>query len=136
VIAGTDPRPWQLLHDGLIVRAERDVADEISVWIRHGVLRTAVYPDGGTAFRFRLARCTSFVYTPYDEPPIAELAAIAASEPDLAVVEVHGAELHVFGGAGVIVARYATLAIELDTSDRAVTVDELATAKATSYPRD
>ena len=130
MIAGDDPRPWQLVHDGTIVRAERDLNDAVALWIECAYLRGEVYPDGGTAFVFRLAGCTRAVYTPYDEPPIEDLAALAASEPDIATVEVRGDDVHVWGGAGELVVRCTGLAIELDTGRAVALADVEAAAKA------
>ncbi|MEO8700700.1 MAG: hypothetical protein ABI867_11685 [Kofleriaceae bacterium] len=123
MIAGDDTLPWDLLHDGTIVQVERDLADTVTVWIECGFIRVR-FADGGKRFVLRLAACTKFEYTPYDEPPISELAAIAASEPSINQGSYETGEIHVWGGAGVIRARYASLELELDTG-RTLPIEEL-----------
>jgi hypothetical protein len=123
VIPGTDPTPWNLLHDGTIVRLERDLADEVSVWIDAPYVR-ARFPDGGTLFRFRLAACAELDYQPHDEPSITELAAIASSEPDIREAVARRDGIVVFGSAGSLLASYASLALELDTGTP-LAIDEL-----------
>jgi len=124
VIAGDDPTPWNLLRDGTIVRIERSVTDEVTVWIDVPYLR-ARFPDGGTLFRFRLAECSEVTYTPFDEPPITELAAIESSEPSIAFASREGDAIVVAGSAGTLRVRYAGLALELDTGT-AVSLEDLA----------
>ena len=123
MIAGDDPLPWNLLHDGTIVRVERDLTDEISAWIDCALIR-ARFADGGQLFRIRLAACTTFEYTPYDEPPITELAAIASSEPSIVEGKYQDGAMVVWGSAGVVRARYANLVLELDTG-RELPIEEL-----------
>ena len=113
-VAGDDPTPWNLLHDGSIVALERDLADQVSVWVDVPYVR-ARFSDGGTLFRLRLAACTEFTYTPYDEPPITELAAIASSEPSLVEAHLDGDDILVWGSAGSLRMRYTSLELELDT---------------------
>jgi len=122
--------PWDLLHDGSIVRLERDLADTVTVWIECGAPR-AHLAEPGTLFKLRLAGCTLFTYTPYDEPTINDLAAIASSEPDINQGEVEDGVLRVWGGSGVITARYASWVLELDFgngSGRVLPLEELARA--------
>lgn len=113
-VAGDDPTPWNLLHDGSIVRLERDLADQVSVWVDAPYVR-ARFSDGGTLFRLRLAACTEFTYTPFDEPPIIELAAIASSEPSLVEAQLDDGDILVWGSAGSLRMRYTSLVLELDT---------------------
>jgi hypothetical protein len=124
VIAGDDPTPWNLLHDGTIVCIERSVADEVTVWIDVPYVR-ARFPDGGTLFRLRLAECSELVYTPFDEPPIRELAGIASSEPSIVGAQLDGDAIVVAGSAGTLRVCYASLALELDTGT-AVSLEDLA----------
>lgn len=124
MFAGDDPTPWRLLRDGTIVRLERDLADEVSAWIDLPYLR-ARFGDGGTLFRIRLARCTALGYTPFDEPPLDDLRAIAASEPGVLDAAPDGDALAIRGPAGVLRARYEAATLELDTG-RALAVAELA----------
>jgi hypothetical protein len=123
VIAGDDALPWDLLHDGTIVELERDLADEVTVWVECAFIRVR-FADGGKRFKLRLAACTVFEYTPYDEPPIVELAAIASSEPSIVEAKFEDGVMQVWGAAGVLRASYASLALELDTG-RALPLDEL-----------
>ncbi len=126
VLEARDVRPWQLLADGTIVGLERDARDEVRVAIDHVRLRVK-FADGGTAFVLRLVDCSDVVYHPHDEPPIAVLATIAASEPDILTPPVDDGVVRVRGRAGDLVLRYRALAIELDTG-RALAIDELAAA--------
>jgi hypothetical protein len=123
VLAGDDVTPWNLLHDGTIVRLERDLADTVTVWIDVPYVR-ARFGDGGTLFRFRLLRCTELVYTPLDEPPITDLLAIGSSEPGILQARVEAGDVIVQGSAGTLRLRYDTLALELDTGTT-VPIDEL-----------
>lgn len=124
-----DPTPWNLLHDGTIVGVERDLADEVRIAVDVPYLRDR-WADGGTLFHLRLARCTRCEYTPYDEPPIAAIAAIAASEPTIVEAKLEGDDLVVWGSAGVLRLRYASLAIELDTGPRVELADLARVAQA------
>jgi hypothetical protein len=122
-----DPEPWNLLHDGTIVGLERDLADTVTVAIECTYLRVR-FPDGGTRFVLALAECRELVYTPYDEPPIEELAAIADSEPAIAEAKLEDGVLRVWGGAGEfrMVYRDATLALDtrpLDIADLRAVVE-------------
>jgi hypothetical protein len=119
--------PWQLFEDATIVRLERDLGDTVRVWIDAPRLRSQ-FGDGGTLFVLRLARCELFRYTPLDEPPLDDLAAIAASEPTILAAEPADDGVVIRGSAGTITTRYASFAIELDTG-RALTVDELVRAQ-------
>ena len=124
MIAGTDPTPWQRFEDGTIVRVERDLEDTVRMWIDAARLRSR-HGDGGTLFVFRLARCELLRYTPLDEPPLVELPAIAASEPNIIAARVLGdGTMEIRGSAGTLELRYASLAIELDTG-RELALDEL-----------
>ncbi|MCX5741003.1 MAG: hypothetical protein NT062_00730 [Proteobacteria bacterium] len=125
-LAASDERPWRFLHDGTIVRLERDLADEVSVWVDCAFVRARLAEDGAL-FRLRLAGCTRFEYTPYDEPPLTELAAIASSEPAIAVATFADDTMTVWGGAGVLRMTYASLRLELDTG-RPLPIDVLARA--------
>lgn len=120
--------PWQLFEDATIVRLERDLDDTLRVWVDAPRLRSR-FGDGGTLFVIRLVRCELFRYTPLDEPPLDDLAAIAGSEPTILAAEPHEQGIAIRGTAGTIVARYASFAIELDTG-RALTVDEVARARS------
>ena len=124
--------PWSLFEDGTIVRLERDLADTVRVWVDAARLRSQ-FGDGGTLFVIRLARCEVFRYTPLDEPPLDELAAIAASEPTILAAEPAGDDVAIRGSAGTLVVRYASFAIELDTGRELAIVElERARARATS----
>jgi len=123
VLAGDDLTPWNLLHDGTIVRIERDLADTVTVWIDVPYVR-ARFGDGGTLFRFRLLRCVELVYTPLDEPPISDLLMIASSEPSILDARPEAGVVVVHGNAGTLRLRYDSLALELDTGT-AVPLDEL-----------
>ena len=114
VIAGDDPTPWNLLRDGTIVRLERDVADTVTAWIDAPYVR-ARFPDGGSLFQLRLTACAELTYTPYDEPPITELAAIASSEPSLVEAKLDRGTIVVSVSAGALRVRYTSLVLELDT---------------------
>ncbi|MEJ7598078.1 MAG: hypothetical protein WKG01_09240 [Kofleriaceae bacterium] len=113
-IAGDDLAPWKVFADGTVVRVERDLADTVRIWIEEPKLRSA-FGDGGTRFVLVLARCDQLRYTPLDEPPLLELGAIAASEPDLGPPSLVDRTVELRGSAGTLAVRYASLAIELDT---------------------
>ena len=119
--------PWQLFEDATIVRLERDLEDTVRVWIDAPRLRSQ-FGDGGTLFVVRLARCESVRYTPLDEPPLDDLAAIAASEPTIGTAESTDGVVAIRGSAGTLTARYASFVIELDTG-RELGVDELVRAR-------
>ena len=119
--------PWQLFEDATIVRLERDLEDTVRVWIDAPRLRSK-FGDGGTLFVLVLARCELLRYTPFDEPPLEDLAAIAASEPTILAAEPADGDVAIRGSAGTMTARYASFAIELDTG-RELSVEELVRAR-------
>jgi hypothetical protein len=119
--------PWQLFEDATIVRLERDLGDTVRVWIDAPRLRSK-FGDGGTLFVVRLTRCEHFRYTPLDEPPLDDLAAIAASEPTILAAEPTSDGVAIRGSAGTLTARYESFAIELDTG-RELAVAELLRAQ-------
>ncbi len=123
MIAGDDPTPWNLLHDGTIVRLERDLADTLTMWLDAPYLR-ARFADGGTQFRIRLVACTTAIYAPFDEPPITDLPAIASSEPSILEAQRDRGDILVWCSAGSLRLRYESLALELDTGTP-VAIDEL-----------
>jgi hypothetical protein len=127
VIGGDDARPWLMVGDGTIVGLERDLHDTVAVTIQHLWMRGR-FADGGIAFVFWLRDCRDIIYQPMDEPGITELAAIAASEPDIVTARHERHAMRVVGRAGELVLRYASLRIELDTG-RALTLDELDAAQ-------
>ncbi|MDQ3363988.1 MAG: hypothetical protein M3680_00965 [Myxococcota bacterium] len=130
-IAGDDPAPWNLLHDGTVTALARE-ADTLLVTIDVPYVRVRF---GGTGtFVLRLAGCDGISYQPYDEPLLYELDAIASSQPDLDVTSFQGGAIVVSGNAGVMRLRYANLAITLDTGAE-VTLAEL-DAHVRSYRDD
>ena len=129
MIAGDNLAPWQLFAEGTVVRVERDLEDTVRIWVEAPALRSA-FGDGGTRFVLVLAHCEELRYTPLDEPPLLELGAIAASEPDLGMPALVAGTVELRGNAGTLAVRYASLAIELDTG-RALALDDLRRAAVT-----
>ncbi len=148
MLAGNDPTPWNLLHDGKLVRIVRTGSSaRLRVEIPH--LRARFEPPGD-AFVLHLHGIELLGYLPYsdrwDEPLIVDPAAIVAASPTLIEAEPHEAEhgdldrarMIVWGSLGSLRLTYAGLTIELDTgfigssepTGRPVSLAELSDANA------
>jgi hypothetical protein len=124
-----DPTLWTLLHDGGIDAIDGSVPGTLTLTVSIQYLRER-FPGDGDGFAIVLSDCTEFAFAPWDGPPLTDLAAIAACEPEILDAEA-GDALTIGCTAGTLRTRYAAAAIRLDTGG-AVTVDEL-TAAAQSY---
>lgn len=102
MIGGDDPTPWRLLADGTIIAVDR-TDDVVTVTVERRAERV----------RLLLAGCDAVKYEPHDEPMLYELAAIAASQPDIRDARYEHHVMVVTGGAGTLRLAYANLAIEL-----------------------
>ncbi|HVI03160.1 MAG TPA: hypothetical protein VM869_30900 [Enhygromyxa sp.] len=142
MIAGDDPSPWNLLHDGTLVAIQR-AGSTVRLTIELPHLRVRFEPRG-EAFFVELHGVESFGYLPYtdrwDEPLIEELAAIVAERPNVVEAEARKptrddpASMVVWGSLGSLRLAYASLELALD-SGRAITIDDLARATPSSTRR-
>jgi hypothetical protein len=137
VIAGDDPTPWNLLHDGTLIAIRRTGASvRLTIELPH--LRVRFEPRG-EAFFVHLHGVESFGYLPYtdrwDEPLIEELAAIVAARPNVVAAERCSptrddpATMVVWGSLGSLRMSYAKLELALDDG-RPITLAELIDANA------
>ena len=103
MIGGDDPTPWRLLADGTIVALDRTEDDIVAITVERRADRV----------RLLLAGCDAVKYEPHDEPMLYELAAIAASQPDIRDARCEQHVMVVTGGAGTLRLTYANLALEV-----------------------
>ena len=127
-----DPSLWNLLHDGSIENIEGSVPGDVSLHVSIRYLRNR-FPGEGTGFLVRLLECSRFVFQPYDKQEIADVALIAALEPEILSAEV-GDPLEICCTLGTLVLRYKNFALALDTGEP-VTLAEL-DAAAANYWRE
>lgn len=121
MIAGDDPTPWMLLHDGRLVAIRRTTGHAwLTVEIPH--LRSRFDPPSD-AIVVELRGLSRLGYLPYsdrwDEPLITELAAIVAERPTVADVEHRAAlgdepaQMIVWGSLGSLRLSYTQLELAL-----------------------
>ena len=127
-----DPKLWNLLHDGGLDGISGVVPGDLTLSVSIRYLRSR-FPGAGVGFNVALQQCTAFSYTPYDEPPVSDLAAIVAQDLEILGAEA-GDPLRIDCVTGTLQARYAAVRIELDTGGE-VSIEALTTA-ARDYWRE
>lgn len=124
-----EPSVWNLLHDGTIKHIDGAIPGDVSLHVSTDYLRKR-FPGEGAGFLLHLERCSHFTFTPYDEPAMSDLAAIAALTPWIVgcdssdPLEVHCAE-------GTLTLRYDACTLSLDSGET-ITISQLDEA-ASSY---
>jgi hypothetical protein len=134
MIAGDDPTPWHLLHDGVLTAIVR-TPTLARLTIDIPFVRRRMQPPGD-AFVVELHGLESLVWLPYsdrwDEPEIDDLAAIVAAEPNVADAEFRDANMVVWSGLGSLRMVYAGLELALEDG-RSVSIAELREAVASYW---
>ena len=125
-----DSSLWNLLHDGSIERVDGAVPGDISLHVSIPYLRSR-FPGDGTGFIVHLLGCTRFVFQPYDEPEMSDLAAICAVEPEILSTE-PGDPLEICCVMGTLSVRYKSCALRVD-SGTSITLSELDAASETYW---
>jgi hypothetical protein len=103
---------WAAFHDGSVTRIEGTLPGTLRLRIEIQYLRE-MFPTPGDAFAVTLTGCTRFSFAEYDQPPIEDLARIAALEPE--ILYVGGLDpLTLDCNDGTLALEYATMRVSLE----------------------